>query len=154
MVMIYTTGVTAKIGASAVNCTTVSSGIKAFTYDEVIGEDGEGSTPAFTINSTTPMGYNPGHQYVKMTLQMTSSLFKPLLAADGTVPTWGPYKTPGGDPVTIPYFVVSAKASDGSTVTFTCANVVAGKATMTIDATGKEVVTIYSFKCDSVTPSA
>ena len=89
LVMIYTTGVVAKIGASSVNCTTVSSGMKAFTYDEVIGDDGEGSTPAMVINSTTPHGYNPGHQYVKMTLQMTSTLFKPLLAADGTAPTLG-----------------------------------------------------------------
>ena len=150
--MIYTTGVTAKIGASSSNSTSITQGIKAFTYDETIG-DGDGPTPVFTINSTTPMGYNPGHQYVKLTLQMASTLYKPLLVSDGTSPTWGPYKTPGSDPVTIPYFVVSAVTA-GGTITFTCANTIAGKSTMTIDATGKEAITTYSFVCDSITPSA
>ena len=77
------------------------------------------------------------------------------LFSDGTAPnTWGPYKVPGGDATTIPYFIVSAKAEDGTTVTFTCTNNRDGKATMSIDTTGKKVITTYTFKCDYITPSA
>jgi hypothetical protein len=154
--MIYTTGVTVKIGLSATTgqFTNVTNGIKAFIYDEQQGESGEGASPAFTINSTLPMGYNPPHKYVKLTLQTISDLFTPLYTTNGTSPTYGPYINPSGDNVLIPYFVVSAKASDGSTITFTCANVYPGKATMTLDTTGKETVTSYNFVCDSVTPSA
>lgn len=154
--MIYTTGCSAKIGTDASHCTTISDGMDAWTYEEMIGEDGEGDSPGFTINSTNPNGHwNPGHSYVKLTLQMLSTLYKPLYVADGTAPsTWGPYKIPGGDAVTIPYFVVSGKAEDGSTVTFSAVNARVGKARMGIDTTGKKVVTIYSFKCDYLTPSA
>lgn len=149
MVMIYTTQVTCQIGSTLQNAVPVSN-IKAFTYDEVQGEDGEGATPAFVINSTNPIGYNPPHKHCKLTLQCTSDAFSALYSAGNG----GPFIVPGGDNKLIGYFVVSAKASDGSTITFTCANVMPGKTAMTIDATGKEVVTIYSFKCDSVTPSA
>jgi len=156
LVMIYTNGFSAKMGTSAILCTTISDETGAFTYDEVIGEDGEGDDPVFNINSVNPNGhYNPGHSYVKFTLQMTSTLFKPLFAADGTAPnTWGPYKVPGGNSTTIPYFVLSANAENGATVTFTAVNARPGKASMSLDSTGKKVVTTYSFKCDSLTPSA
>jgi hypothetical protein len=143
MVMIYTTNVTVSIASVTVNA-------KAFTWEEMQGEDGEGATPAMVINQTTPIGYNPPHKYCRLTVQAVSDAFAALFSAGNG----GPYIVPGGDNKLITSFVVSAKASDGSTITFTCANVMPGKSTMTIDASGKEVVTIYSFKCDSVTPSA
>jgi hypothetical protein len=156
MVMIYTTGVTLQVGSTSGNAITQSTGIKAFTYDEQQGESGEGASPVFTINSTTPMGYNPPHKYVKLTIQAVSDLYNLLYnAANG-----GPFIVPGGDNVLINttspatgVFIVTA-TSNGSPVTFTCKNVMPGKATMTIDPTGKEVLTLYSFKCDSITPSA
>ena len=151
MVMIYTTNCTLKVGLTTMDAITQSSGIKAFTYDEVQGEDGEGATPAFTINSTTPNGlYNLPHKYTKLTVQATSDLYNLFYSATNG----GPFIVPGGDNVLIPVFVLSANSSSGSPITFTCANVMPGKVTMTLDTTGKEVVTVYSFKCDSVTPSA
>jgi hypothetical protein len=152
MPMIYTTGVTCTLGADATHNASITN-IKAFTYEEVIGEDGEGNTPALVINSTNPIGWNPGHKYVKMTLQCTSDAQAALYTAitgDGN----SPHIVPGGDNKPITYFIVTAKMDNGSTRTFTASNdVQPGKATMTIDATGKEVVTIYSFKCSSLTPS-
>lgn len=161
MVMIYTTNVQALIGSTKSNA--VNMAFKAFTYEEVQGEDGEGATPAMVVNQTTPKGYNPPHKYAKITLQAVSEAWGALYSsANG-----GPFIVPLGDNPGIPYLIITAKDGSGNPVTFVCANqsttgdstnpttpngAVAGASKMTIDATGKEVVTIYPFKCDAVIP--